>query len=390
MSTTKHVVILGGGFAGAAAARKLDGKPGVRVTLVSERSFMYIKFGALRAATVGGAWVDRTTVPLEKVVRGRDGRVVVGRVARVDAAGKAVILADGTRIPYDVLVCATGSRSRSMAEPPAGSASTPDALRAWLDQSRAAAASFDRIVVAGGGPVAVEFAGELRHAYPNKRITLVAGKSGVLGATSPPVPASLPAALTKVMRESGVDVVSGVSVDQPAYDAEKPFVVASGGKVRLSDGTDVPGDVVFFAVGVQLNDTGIYPAEWLDPVSKELVVDEHYVVRARAAQADVFAVGDVAKTGRQKLGYLATADAGAAAKNVLAVAAGRPPTAGFKAPGPGTKTAMVVPFGPRKGAGFFGVSLGSWLTSTIKGKDLFETMTFKALTGEGPVKAPKA
>jgi len=74
----------------------------------------------------------------------------------------------------------------------------------------------------------------------------------------------------------------------------------------------------------------------------------------------------------------------------MAVVAGKAPTAKFTPPSASAKTFMAIPFGPKLGRSYFGVQFGSWATSAVKGKDLFESSVFKALTGEKPVAAPKA
>ena len=54
----KRVVVLGGGYSGGAAAKKLDQTKGIEVIWVSPREdgFILHKIGALRAAVAGGNW----------------------------------------------------------------------------------------------------------------------------------------------------------------------------------------------------------------------------------------------------------------------------------------------------------------------------------------------
>ena len=54
----KRVIVLGGGYAGAAVAKKLDQTNGIDVIWVSPREggFILHKIGALRAAVAGGNW----------------------------------------------------------------------------------------------------------------------------------------------------------------------------------------------------------------------------------------------------------------------------------------------------------------------------------------------
>ena len=55
MSATEHIVIVGGGFAGAALARQLDARrwPGLELTLISDES--YTTFNPLLPEAVGAS-----------------------------------------------------------------------------------------------------------------------------------------------------------------------------------------------------------------------------------------------------------------------------------------------------------------------------------------------
>ena len=99
--------------------------------------------------------------------------------AETGAAGRAVELADGSRLDYDYLVYAVGSGG---AEPrvPGGefthavaTLEAARALRSRLDDTPGTAA----VTVVGGGPTGIETAGEL--AERGRRVTLLCG--GTLG-----------------------------------------------------------------------------------------------------------------------------------------------------------------------------------------------------------------
>ncbi len=101
-----QVVILGGGFAGLRVLYHLAGK--AQITLVDSRPTSLAK-PELPEVAFSGKPVDHTMFPLEPVVSGQHATFVQQRADRIDAAGKAVVLEDGTRIPYDYLVVATGA-----------------------------------------------------------------------------------------------------------------------------------------------------------------------------------------------------------------------------------------------------------------------------------------
>ena len=102
-----RVVVVGGGFGGATAARYLRLWGGrVDVTLV-ERNAEFISC-PLSNLVLGGMR------GMADITRGYDGlratgvKLLRGEVTAVDAAGKTVRLADGTALPYDRLVLSPG------------------------------------------------------------------------------------------------------------------------------------------------------------------------------------------------------------------------------------------------------------------------------------------
>jgi len=111
----KRILILGGGVGGTLTAnllaRKLKGRIDrgeVEITLVDaagahvyQPGFMYI--------AMGGERESRLSRPERSLLDARI-HLVVGTATRVDEGAGAVILADGTALPYDELILSTGSR----------------------------------------------------------------------------------------------------------------------------------------------------------------------------------------------------------------------------------------------------------------------------------------
>ncbi|MBT9598434.1 MAG: FAD-dependent oxidoreductase [Vitreoscilla sp.] len=102
-----RVVVVGGGFGGATAARYLKLWGGsIDVTLV-ERNPSFISC-PISNLVLGGH------KQMADITRGYDGlkaagvKVVQGEVSAIDAAGKSVRLADGRTLPYDRLVVSPG------------------------------------------------------------------------------------------------------------------------------------------------------------------------------------------------------------------------------------------------------------------------------------------
>src|SRR5437868_11801514 len=108
MESAHQVVVIGGGFGGLNVVRKLRRAP-VQVTLVDRRSFHLLQPLLYQVAT-GGLSPANIASPLRSVLRRqRNTRVLLGEVTGFDLAAKEVQLKDGTAVPFDSLIIATGS-----------------------------------------------------------------------------------------------------------------------------------------------------------------------------------------------------------------------------------------------------------------------------------------
>src|SRR5215204_511568 len=173
--TNPHVVILGGGFGGLAAAKALRKAP-VRVTLIDRRNHHLFQPLLYQVATATLNPSDIAS-PIRSILRGqRNATVLLGEVVAVDVAAKKVILGDG-EVPYDYLIVATGATHSYFGKQEwerfaPGLKTIDDALeirRRVLYAFEAAEKEADTetrkawltFVVVGGGPTGVELAGSL-------------------------------------------------------------------------------------------------------------------------------------------------------------------------------------------------------------------------------------
>ena len=103
-----NVVIVGAGFGGLTAARKLASVP-VDVTVVDRHNYHLFQPLLYQVATAALSPAD-IAWPIRRIVR-RQGntRVLLGEVAGIDMGQRAVLIGD-RRLPYDYLVVATGVR----------------------------------------------------------------------------------------------------------------------------------------------------------------------------------------------------------------------------------------------------------------------------------------
>ncbi len=243
-----HVVIIGAGFGGLYAARKLGHDGQVQVTVVDRRNFHLFQPLLYQVAT-GALAPGEIAQPLRSILRRqRNTRVVLGQAMDIDPAAQEVVLADGGRIGYDSLIIATGARfsyfgNDSWAKNAPGLKTVDDATEirrrifiafeaAEREANPARRAEWMTFVIVGGGPTGVELAGALgeiahdtlRRDFRNidpadARILLVEAMDRVL----PPYPPGRSASAQRQLERLGVTVQTGarvVGIDEHGVDVE--------------------------------------------------------------------------------------------------------------------------------------------------------------------------
>jgi NADH:ubiquinone reductase (H+-translocating) len=257
-----HVVVVGGGLAGVACAKRLAGDRRTRVTLLDRTGYHQFQPLLYQVATAELTGKDMS-FDLNRVFA-HDSSVTVrtAEVASADADATTVTLSDGQRIAGDVLVLAAGAQPNFFRTPGAAEYTYPlyslaDALRirARAMQLFADVAARPELaddgaltfVVVGGGPTGVETAGALAelthsvmpHVYENlpaarARVILVDLGNTVLAAFSDQAHEYA----SKQLRKRGVELRLGVSVTEVGSD-----------HVRLSDGTTLHSHLVVWGGG---------------------------------------------------------------------------------------------------------------------------------------------
>lgn len=260
MTERRSVVIVGGGFAGTAAARELAGKlpADVDLTLVSEES--YTTFNPMLPEAVGASiFPEQVVAPLRELLMpdGRS-RFVMGRVTHVDTSARrlrCVTLHGALELDYDHLVLAIGNRARldllpGMAEHALPLKTVGDAMEIRnvvlrrlacieLESDAAKRLALGHFVVIGGGFSGVEVAGELvdclrsiRRYYPRVQaaelqVTVLHEGERLL----PELPASLGAAALTSLRHRGVDVRLGA---RAALITEQGVELVDGSRLQAA------------------------------------------------------------------------------------------------------------------------------------------------------------
>lgn len=297
-----HVVIIGGGFGGLAAARKLSRAP-VRVTLVDRSNHHTFQPLLYQVATAGLAPSD-ITVPIRwRLRRSRNTTVLLAEVTSVDPEDRVVVLNHGERtLGYDYLVVASGARHSYFGrddweELAPGLKGIEDAdrmrerfllalERAEYENDPAKRDALLTFVVVGGGPTGVELAGaipeltrgaawrDFRNIDTRKaKVVLIEAGPRLL----PAFPESLSAAAVRDLTRLGVRVVAGT----PVTDITKEAVVTAS--------EVIPARTVFWAAGNSASPLGRMLGAETDragrvKVSQDLSVPGH---------PEVFVVGDL-------------------------------------------------------------------------------------------------
>lgn len=303
-SKRERIVIVGAGFGGLAAAKRLARKP-ADVTIVDRRNHHLFQPLLYQVATAALSPAD-IAGPIRSILSGAPNvRVLLDEVTGIKPEAQRVELSSGASLEYDWLILATGARHsyfgrNEWAASAPGLKSIEDAIairrkillaleRAENENDPDKRRALLTFVVIGAGPTGVEMAGaiaelarravsrDFRSITPNcSRVILIEAGPQVL----PAFPSSLSQAAANALRELGVEVRIGA----PVRDI-------GAGYVQLSDEL-IFAQTVVWAAGVQASPA----AEWLDAehdTNGRIFVEADLRV---APHERIFAIGDTANS----------------------------------------------------------------------------------------------
>ena len=233
--TEAGMVIVGGGKAGARAAvafRENAWKG--PVTLISDEALApYDRPPLSKAAIMDEAEPQPVYLLDEGMMASLEVNFLRGSAATaIDRSAKTVSLADGTKIPYDRLLIATGAEPRQLSQ--AG------AERALLLRDLAHSAKIrsefiggKSVAIIGGGFIGLELAASA--AKRGCRVTVIEAQPRILMRGVPP---EIAARIAARHAEAGVAIFTNAGIAQIGPD-----------KIFLSDGREVPADIVIAGIG---------------------------------------------------------------------------------------------------------------------------------------------
>ena len=290
-----RVVILGAGFGGLTAARKMAGF--ADVTVVDRHNFQTFLPLLYQVSTAGLA-ADHVAHPVRGALRKTGVQFRMGTPISVDHKNKSVKLDSSEVLEFDYLVVALGSATADFGIPGVnehalGMKSVHEALtiraevlRRFEDLCRFEDETIFSISVVGGGPTGVEMAGafaelvrgplknDQQHAAAHIKINLIEAGPRIL----PMFSEKLSARGKKDLEKLGVAVHLNTAVKE-----------IKSRMIEISDGSKIPSEVTIWAAGVKGEPTGAKLN--LPLINTRIDVDNTLQVKH---YPHIFAIGDIA------------------------------------------------------------------------------------------------
>jgi NADH dehydrogenase len=290
-----RVVILGAGFGGLSAARKMAGF--ADVTVVDRHNFQTFLPLLYQVSTAGLA-ADHVAHPVRGALRKTGVQFRMGTPISVDHKNKSVKLDSSEVLEFDYLVVALGSATADFGVPGVnehalGMKSVHEALtiraevlRRFEDLCRFEDETIFSISVVGGGPTGVEMAGafaelvrgplknDQKHAAAHIKINLIEAGPRILPMFSEKLSARGKTDLEKL----GVNVHLNTAVKE-----------IKSRMIEISNGSQIPSEVTIWAAGVKGEPTGAKLN--LPLINTRIDVENTLQVKH---YPHIFAIGDIA------------------------------------------------------------------------------------------------
>ena len=297
----KHIVIVGGGFAGINLAKELAKDAAFQITLIDKNNYNFFPPLIYQVAT-GFLEPSSISYPFRKLFANRKNvHFRLAKLIKVLPEVKTLVLSNG-ELSYDELIFATGAETNYFGNENIRKNAIPmktlgDAIsmrNILLMRMEEAAISNDpkeiekllTLVIAGGGPTGVEISGmfaEMKHGILKKDYPELAGKGGDIylvdggNAVLSPMSEYSQQHTGIALRKLGVKLVLNMHVDDFVDDT-----------VVLSDGQRITTRNLIWAAGVTARIFEGIPATCFGR-GKRMLVDEFGQVKG---VANIFAIGD--------------------------------------------------------------------------------------------------
>jgi len=335
----KHIVVVGGGFAGLNFAKKLSNSKYYQVTVVDKNNFNYFTPLLYQVAT---GFLDPASIsyPFRMLFRNKEINFRMGEVKHVDT-DKQLLSLDNGNLSYDYLVFAAGSKTNffgnsGLKEKVISLKGINDALhmrnellktleKAAVEQNPKKRKELLTIVIVGGGATGVEVAGVLAEMkkyilakdYPELKnsegaIYIVDGQDELL------------APMSEKSHKAAYDVLTKLGVVVKLQTLVSSY---EDGKITFSDGQFLNAKTVIWCAGVTANVFDGIPKGSLVQGNRMSTDEFNQVIGIK----NIYAIGDIClqetdaayPKGHPQLAQPAIQQGRHLAKNFLAMAKGR-------------------------------------------------------------------
>jgi NADH dehydrogenase FAD-containing subunit len=390
-AVTKNVVVLGASYAGLSAAHyflkyvlpTLPNKEAFTLTLVGTSSKFHARPPTPRAVA------SHKLMPANKIFYDIAGgfkkypagqfTFVQGTATSLDEKAKTVTVSlpsgETQNVSYTGLIIATGTRT---ATPILGLHGDYTETENAQRQFQEALPNAKTIVIAGGGPAAVETAGEIAELLNGKPgffggvkkkadITIITSDSKLL----PQIRPAIAAAAATQLQKLGVEVVYNTKVESVAPETAGISNITEKATLTLSTGETKEADLYIPATGVSFN-SQFLPTHLLN--AKGQVLTNPTTFRVDEAGKGVFAVGDVSSAASWGIMdiYSGIPVVLSNLKRDLSAPDGETPAGPDRPWKANTKETQIVTIGTKGGVGaMFGFKLPGFMVKVIKGGDMF-------------------
>lgn len=296
----KHLIIVGGGFAGINLVRRLYNDQNFIITFVDKNNYNFFPPLLYQVAT-GFLEPSNISFPFRKLFQGKTNVIFrMAELIRILPDEKKVILSNGT-LSFDFLVLATGTESNffgmeNMRKNALPMKNINDAieLRNYLLEAAEKASiapsgerdKLSNIVVVGGGPTGVEVSGMLaemkKNVFPKDYPELNSNNLKIHLVDALP---SLLSTMSKKSQSYAYDKIRSMGVEIKLNAPVKDYI---NDQVLFENGDSINTKTVIWTAGVTGNTFEGIPADSYGK-SKRLLVDEFNQVKGTNF---IYAIGD--------------------------------------------------------------------------------------------------
>jgi NADH dehydrogenase len=336
----KHIVVIGGGFAGLNFVSRMLKNKYYQITLVDKNNYNYFTPLLYQVAT---SFLEPASIsyPFRKLFKNKGASFRMASLKKVDTVANEVYLSDGGILHYDILVFAAGSKTNFFGNESVRARAfslkgIDDALymrneliktmeKAAIETDPVARQKLLTVVIAGGGPTGVEVAGMLAEM---RRYILGKDYPQLLEATTEIHIIDGSPYLLAPMSEKSHQTAYKALADQGVLIKLNTHVNSfENGVVQLSDGSTIEAETLIWAAGVIANTfEGI--AEESIGKGKRMLVDAFNRVNG---YENIYAIGDISlqfsdpdyPNGHPQLAQPAIQHGKALAKNLNLIAKGQ-------------------------------------------------------------------